>query len=407
MQFTFVTLPNIYICNFNKTNHMHQSEILTHLGEDREKYFNSVAPPILQSSNFSFQNLDDFRNAFSDESKANIYTRGNNPTVKILREKLAALEGSEDCLVFASGCAAISSTILSHVHQGVHVVCVDAPYSWTQRLFADYLPKFGVEHTFVNGKDLEAIEAAIQPNTTLLYLESPNTATFELQNLKACGAIAKKHGILTAIDNSYSSPIFQRPIEHGIDIVIHSGSKYLNGHSDVVAGVVCSSSKIISQIFAAEYMNLGGIISPHDASLIIRGLRTLALRVHQSNKSGQKVVAFLENHPKIEKVLYPFSPSFPQYELAQQQMTGAGGLFSFLLKTNQLEKAEAFFNRLQCFLLAVSWGGHESLVLPYCGFYNVPGKPDSAHPFNLVRMYIGLEDADWLIADLNQALEVI
>ena len=386
---------------------MHLSEILFHLGEDRENYFNAVCPPIMQSSNFAFKTLDEFRNAFSDELKSNIYTRGNNPTVKILRQKLAALEKAEDCLVFASGSAAISNTILSQVQKGGHIVCVEAPYSWTHKLVVDYLPKFGVDYTFVDGRNLEAIEAAIQPNTSLLYLESPNTATFDLQDLKACADIAKKHGIITAIDNSYSSPIFQRPIEFGIDIVIHSGTKYLNGHSDVVVGVVCSSSKIIDKMFQEEFMTLGGILSPHDASLVIRGLRTLSLRMSQSNQSGQKIVAFLENHPKVEKVLYPFSPSFPQYELAKKQMSGAGGLFSILLKTDDFDKAESFFKRLNHFLLAVSWGGHESLVLPFCAFYNVPGKADTTQPFNLVRFYIGLEDPDWLIQDLNQALEVI
>jgi len=386
---------------------MHLSEILYHLGEDREKYFNAVSPPIMQSSNFTFQTLDDFRKAYSDELKATIYTRGNNPTVNILRKKLAALEESEDCLVFASGCAAISNSILSQVQKGSHIVCVSSPYSWTYNLLVEYLPKFGVEYSFVDGKNLKEIEEAIQSNTTLLYLESPNTATFEIQDLSACSAIAKKHGIVTAIDNSYSSPIFQRPIEHGIDIVIHSGSKYLNGHSDVVMGVVCSSSKIINKMFREEFMTIGGILSPHDASLVIRGLRTLPLRITQSFNSCQKVVAFLENHPKVQKVLYPFSPSFPQYELAKKQMSGSGGLFSFELKTNSMAKAEAFFNKLQRFLFAVSWGGHESLILPYCAFYKVPGKPDSTHPFNLVRMYIGLEDSEWLIEDINQALETI
>ena len=386
---------------------MHLSEILFHLGEDREKYFNAVSPPIIQTSNFTFDSLDDFRKAFSNELESNIYTRGNNPTVQILRKKLAALESAEDCLVFGSGCAAISNTILSQVEQGGHVVCVESPYSWTHRLLVDYLPKFGVSHTFVDGKDLTAIEAAIQPNTSLLYLESPNTATFDLQDLSACAAIAKKHGIITAIDNSYATPIFQRPIELGIDIVIHSGTKFLNGHSDVVLGVVCSSSAIINEMFQKEFMTFGGILSPHDASLVIRGLRTLPLRMTQSSQSGKKVVEFLENHPKVEKVLYPLSPSFPQYELAKKQMSGAGGLFSFLLKTDDFHKAEAFFNQLEHFLLAVSWGGHESLILPYCGFYNVPGKPDNPNPFNLVRIYIGLEDPDWLISDLKQALEVV
>ena len=386
---------------------MHESEILNHLGEDRENYYNAISPPIIQSSNFAFKTLDDFRNAFAAEKDHSIYTRGNNPTVKILRQKLAALEKSEDCLVFGSGSGAIAMAILSQVHQGAHVVCVQNAYSWTYNILTQYLPKFGVKHTFVDGTNLEEIENAIQPNTTLLFLESPTSIFLELQDLKACAAIAKKHGIVTAIDNSYSSPIFQRPIEFGIDIVIHSGTKYLNGHSDVVVGVVCSSKEIITKMFYAEFMTLGAIISPSDAALVLRGLRTLPLRMKQSDESGKKVVQYLENHPKIESINYPFSPTFPQYELAQQQMSGAGGLFSVLLKTDSIEKVEAFFHRLNGFLLAVSWGGHESLVLPFCAFYKIPGKEDPPKPWNLVRFYIGLENPDWLIKDLEQALEVL
>ncbi|MFK7775166.1 MAG: PLP-dependent aspartate aminotransferase family protein [Saprospiraceae bacterium] len=386
---------------------MHLSKILFHLGENREDYFNSVSPPIIQSSNFVFNNLTDFRKAISAEMDANVYTRGNNPTVAILRKKLAALEKAEDCLVFGSGASANAMAILSQVHQGAHVVCVKNSYSWTFKMLTEYLPKFGVTHTFVDGTNLAEIEEAIQPNTTLLFLESPTSVVLDLQDLKACAAIAKKHGIVTAIDNSYSSPIFQRPIEHGIDMVIHSGTKYLNGHSDVVVGVVCSSKAIIKKMFYSEFMTLGAIISPNDAMLVIRGLRTLELRLKRCHESGMKVTSFLENHPKIEKVNYPFSPSSPQYELAKRQMDGAGGLFSIHLKTDSLEKAEIFFQQLKRFSLAVSWGGHESLVLPFCAFYNVPGKEDTTLPFNLVRFYIGLEDPDWLIQDLKQALEFI
>lgn len=386
---------------------MHLSEILTHLGENRKDYFNSVSPPIIQSSNFVFDNLDDFRKAFVGEKDANIYTRGNNPTIAILRKKLAALEKAEDCLVFGSGASANAMTILSQVHQGAHIVCVNNSYSWTFKMLTEYLPKFGVTHTFVDGTNLKEIEAAIQPNTTLLFLESPTSIVFDLQDLKACAAIAKKHKIVTAIDNSYASPIFQRPIEHGIDIVIHSGTKYLNGHSDVVVGVVCSSKEIIEKMFYSEFMTLGAIISPNDAMLVIRGLRTLELRVKRSHESGMKITSFLEQHPKVEKINYPFSPNSPQYDLAKKQMDGAGGLFSLYIKADTLEKAEAFFHRLKRFSLAVSWGGHESLVLPFCGFYNVSGTKDTTLPFNLVRFYIGLEDPDWLIEDINQALEVL
>lgn len=386
---------------------MHLSDILYHHGENRKEYYNSVSPPIIQSSNFVFDNLTDFRKAFGDEMSANLYTRGNNPTVAILRKKLAALEKSEDCLVFGSGASASAMTILSQVHQGAHIVSVNNAYSWTFKMLTEYLPKFGVTHTFVDGTNLDEIEAAIQPNTTLLFLESPTSVVLDLQDLKACATIAKKHGIITAIDNSYASPIFQRPIEHGIDIVIHSGTKYLNGHSDVVVGVVCSSKKIIEKMFYSEFMTLGAIISPNDAMLVIRGLRTLELRMKRCHESGMKITAFLENHPKIEKVNYPFSPNSPQYDLAKKQMDGAGGLFSLYLKADTLEKAEAFFHQLKRFSLAVSWGGHESLVLPFCGFYNIPGKEDTPLPFNLVRFYIGLEDPDWLIEDINQALEVL
>ncbi|MBK7873322.1 MAG: PLP-dependent transferase [Saprospiraceae bacterium] len=386
---------------------MHLSDILTHLGEDREQYFNAVAPPIVQSSNFAFKTLDEFRQAFTNELENHIYTRGNNPTVAILRQKLAALESAEDALVLASGAGAVANAVIANVSAGDHVVCVDAPYSWTKILLTKLLPRFGVTYTFVDGRDIQHIENAIQSNTKLLYLESPNSLTFELQDLEACANLAKSKGIITCIDNSYCSPVFQQPIKHGIDIVVHSGTKYLNGHSDVVVGVICSSKEMIQKIFDTEFMTLGGIISPHDAWLVMRGLRTLELRVKRSFESAFKIAQYLESHPKVEKVVDTWLPSFPQHELAKKQMLGAGGLLSIYLKADSIEKVEAFFHRLQRFLLAVSWGGHESLVLPSAGFYNIPGRPDSTTPWNLLRFYIGLEDPDWLIEDLEQALEII
>ena len=386
---------------------MHLSEILNHLGESREHYFNAVSPPVIQSSNFAFQSLAEFRQAFTDELAHHVYSRGNNPTVNILRQKLAALEKAEDCLVFSSGVSAIAAAVMANVRNGSHVVCVQSPYSWTKILLQDYLPRFGVEHTFVDGRDLSLIEQAIRPQTSLIYLESPNSLTFELQNLAACAEIARRHGIITCVDNSYCSPIFQNPIELGIDLVVHSGTKYLNGHSDVVMGVLCGSKPMVKKIFETEYMTLGGILSPHDAALAIRGLRTLELRMHRSDSSSLKIAQFLEGHPKVDKVLHPLLPSFPQYELAKQQMRGAGGLFSFYLKADAIEKAEAFFERLQYFLLAVSWGGHESLILPAAAFYKIPGRKNSPLPWNLVRLYIGLEDPEWLIEDLEKALEAV
>lgn len=387
---------------------MHLSEILNHLGEDRQQYFNAVSPPIIQSSNFAFKSLQQFRLDVQDELSNHIYTRGNNPTVEILRKKLAALEGAEDALVVASGAGATAMAVLANVKTGDHVISVKNPYSWTKNLMLNFLPKFGVSHSFVDGTDVANIEAAIQPNTTFMYLESPNTMTFELQDLRACAALAKKHNIVTLIDNSNCSPLFQRPIEYGIDLVMHTGTKYLNGHSDVVNGVICGSHRMIRKIFETEIMTLGNIVSPHDAWLIIRGLRTLELRVKRSFESALQVAAWMENHPKIERVLFPFLSSFPQFELAKQQMSGCGGLITAFLKTDSIEKVEIFFGRLKRFLFAVSWGGHESLVMPMAAFYNLPNREElPAYPFTLVRFYIGLEDPEWLMEDLQQALDVL
>jgi cystathionine beta-lyase len=385
----------------------HLSYILTHLGEERENYFKAVSPPIIQTSNFCFKDLKDFRASFTNELTHHIYTRGNNPTVEILRKKVAALEGAEDALITASGSAAIATAVVAQLNAGDHVVCVEGAYTWTKILLTELLPRFNVSCSFVDGREVGNIEAAIQDNTTLLYLESPTSLTFHLQDLKACAALARSKGITTIIDNSYASPIFQRPIESGIDLVVHSATKYLNGHSDVVGGVICGSQAMIQKIFEMELMTFGGIISPHDAQLMIRGLRTLALRVKRSFESTLKIAQFLERHPKIEQVSYPFLPSFPQYDLAKSQMEGAGGLLSVYLKASSKEKVEAFVERINRFLLAVSWGGHESLMMPAVGFYDIPGREDTTTPWNLVRFYIGLEDADWLMEDLEQALEIL
>ncbi|MBK8922289.1 MAG: PLP-dependent transferase [Saprospirales bacterium] len=383
------------------------SEILIHLGEDRDQYFNAVAPPVIQSSNFVFPDLTAFRQVFSNELEHHVYSRGNNPTVEILRRKLAALEGTEDCLVFSSGAGAVAAAVIGNVQAGDHIVCQQAPYSWTSSLLRKFLPRFGVEHTFVDATDVVNIRTALRPNTRVLYLESPNTMTFECQDLSACAALAREHGIVTIIDNSYSSPVFQNPAAFGIDIVVHSGTKYLNGHSDVVVGVLCAEKEMVKKIFESELMTLGGILGPHDAALVIRGLRTLSLRLQRSDASAQFLIGKLEKHPKVERIWYPFHHSFPQVELAKKQMRGCGGLFSVQFRTASPEQMEQFVHRLKRFLMAVSWGGHESLMMPAIGFYGIPGKPAPALPWTFCRFYIGLEEPDWLWGDLEQALEVL
>ncbi|MDA9773968.1 PLP-dependent aspartate aminotransferase family protein [Saprospiraceae bacterium] len=381
---------------------MHKDYIINHLGEDRKKYFNAVSPPIIQSSNFVFDDIESFREAIKDEKGNHIYTRGNNPTVAILRKKLAALEHTEDCLVFSSGSAAIAAAVMSHAKNGDHVVCVNNPYSWTVNLLTKYLADYGVTHTFVDGKNSEEIENAFQENTTILYLESPNTATFELQDLEACATLAKSKGVITMIDNSYTSPLFQNPADYGIDVIIHSATKYINGHSDVVMGVVCSSEQIIEKIFINEYMTVGAIVSPHDAALVLRGLRTLKVRMKLIHENAQVVIDYLDNHPIVEKVLYPFHKDFPQLELAHKQMTGAGGLFSILLKADNKEQVYNFVKHIKHFLFAVSWGGHESLILPFISLFDIPGHPEPSVPWNLIRFYVGMEDPEFLIDGLEK-----
>lgn len=386
---------------------MDLSYILNHLGEERNSYFGAVAPPIVQSSNFYYRDVASLRKAFLQEQHSRLYTRGNNPTVEILRKKIASLAGADDALVFSSGVAAISAAVLSQLNAGDHAICVRKPYGWTHRLFNTFLPRFGVTATMVAGTDVANFEKAIQPNTRVIFLESPNTFTFDLQDIPAIVKLAKQHNIVTIIDNSYSTSLGQRCIEMGIDIEVHSASKYYGGHSDVVAGYVLSSHKIIKQIFESEFLNLGGIISPNDAWLLIRSLRTLPLRLQQSRASTEKIVAWLEKHPQVEKVVFPFSKKFPQYELAQRQMKHGSGLFTMLIKARDVEQVELFCNSLKKFLMAVSWGGHESLLMPACSFPVQQHYKDDLYPFNLIRFYIGLEDADSLIEDLTQAFDKI
>jgi len=382
---------------------MNLSEILNELGEEREEYFNAIAPPIMQTSNFAFKEVSQLREALRDEFKVNLYSRGNNPTITILRKKLAALDGAQDCLVLSSGVAAIFLAVFANVKQGDHIVSVSKPYSWTEKLFTNLLPRFGVTATMVDGTRIENFERAILPNTKIIFLESPNTFTFELQDLKAVSDLAKKHGIITMCDNSYCSPLYQKPIEFGIDICLQTATKYLGGHSDTVAGVICGSEKMIGKIFRSEMLNVGAVISPFNAWLLLRSLRTLEVRLERIAESTEKIAAFLGSHPGVEKLYYPFSKNFSQFELAKKQMRKSPGLCTALLKTSSLTEIEKFCNSLKHFLMAVSWGGHESLVFPTCAAINRDEFDSENIHHRLVRFYIGLEDADFLIRDIETA----
>ncbi len=386
---------------------MDLSFILNELGEEREDYFRAVSPPIMQTSNFAFKKVADLRSSFEDEYSTWLYSRGLNPTVEILRKKLAALDGAEDCLVFNSGAAAIFAAVLANVKSGDHIVSVRNAYTWAQRMFDVILPRFGVSVTYIDGRDTANFEKAIQPNTTVIYLESPNSWFFELQDLQAVATLAKKRGIITICDNSYASPIYQQPIALGIDLVLQSATKFISGHSDTVAGVLTGSRTMIERIFNSEYMTVGSGIQPFNAWLLIRGLRTLPARLEKISKTTLEVVAFLKTHPRVEKLVFPLDPSFPQYELARKQMKGACGLVNFVIKADQCQTIEIFCESFKHILMAVSWGGHESLILPKCAGMK-PDAFDAANPeHRSLRIYIGLEEPEYLINDLSAAFLAI
>lgn len=383
---------------------MDLSYILNELGEDRGQYFNAIAPPIIQTSNFKFNTVADFRAALADEYQGNLYSRGFNPTGDILRKKLAALDGAEDALLFSSGIAAVTVPVLALLQSGDEVICVENPYSWTIKLFKDFLPKYGVKTTFIDGTDLSQYENAITNNTKLIYLESPNTFSFEVQNLEAIAKIAKAKGIFTMIDNSYCSPLYQQPIAYGIDLVAQSATKYLSGHSDVVAGVVTGKTELLKKIFNNEYMNIGTALAPQNAWLLLRGLRTLPIRLEKISANADEVITYLNAHPKIEKVLHPFNETNKDVALAKKQMKKCGGLFSIVLKDASLEQIEKFCNGLKHILMAVSWGGYESLIIPACAGVSKADFNPTNKRHTLIRIYVGLEEPEYIIADLDQAL---
>ncbi|TCZ73483.1 trans-sulfuration enzyme family protein [Flaviaesturariibacter aridisoli] len=386
---------------------MELSEILNELGEDRSLYFNAVAPPLLQTSNFAFPTVAALRSAFADEMGGYIYSRGLNPTVDILRKKLAALDGAEDALLFANGAAAIFAGVLPFVKKGDHILSVRSPYSWAQKTFDQILPRFGIETTYIDGTDIRQFEEALRPHTTFIYLESPNSWNFALQPLAEVAALARARGIVTLIDNSYCTPLHQRPHELGIDLCMQTATKYIGGHSDTLGGVLTGTHERIRRIFELDYLAIGSGLSPFNAWLLLRGLRTLPVRLERISRSAATVLAWLKAHPKVDRVLYPLDPDFPQYDLARKQMSGAGGLFTCTLKGGTPERITRFCEALRHFLMAVSWGGHESLILPKCAGIDPAAFDPSNMEHQYIRMYVGLEEPEYLIRDLEGALALV
>lgn len=372
----------------------------------------SVVPPIYQSSLFTFENWDSIDKAFDDPFNNSIYTRGNNPSVSLVEEKISILCGGERAKLFSSGMGAISSAILHFVKHGEHIISIKNVYGPANNFMNVYLKeKCNIETTFIDGKDIKDFENSIKDNTKLIYLESPSSAVFSLQDIKKVVALAKKNNIKTIIDNTWATPIFQRPLEMGIDLEIHSCSKYIGGHSDVVAGVVVGKEIDIRSIFDREHAFLGAKLSPFEAWLILRSLRTLKIRMLQHQENAIAVANFLDEHPKIKKVLYPGIESFEQYQLAKEQMSGFSGLMGFIIDSNNIDEIKNFFNSLKYFRIGVSWGGHESLIYaPAISYLKEMPKEQFDNmgiSLGVMRISVGLEEVNDLIDDLKQALKHI
>ncbi|MGL5611380.1 trans-sulfuration enzyme family protein [Cetobacterium sp.] len=386
--------------------------ILAHYGEERDKHNGAIVPPIYQNTLFAFESWDHIDEAFSDPINNNIYTRGNNPSVSIVEKKLAKIAGGEKARLFSSGMAAISSAIMSCVKANCHVITLKNIYGPAMNFLDNYLrTKFNVDVTFVSGESVEEIENAIRENTTLIYLESPSSAIFSMQNLKAIADLAKKHNIKTIVDNTWATPIFQKPLELGIDLEVHSCSKYLGGHSDIIAGVIIGSTKDIDSIYQNEFLLFGAKMAPFEAWLLMRSLRTLPMRMEKHQSNALKVANFLENHPKIKSVNYPGLKSHPQFELGKEQMKGYSGLMSFVIDSDELSDIKNFVNALEHFSIGVSWGGHESLIHAPAISYLKEMTPEQFKSTGLslgvMRVSIGLEHVDDLIEDLTGALNNI
>jgi cystathionine beta-lyase/cystathionine gamma-synthase len=377
----------------------HQETQFTTVAYDpRDKrHHGSISVPIYQTSLFAFDNYDDFDQAMLNVLDHHVYSRGNNPTVLYLEQKLAELEEGETAKCFASGMAAISSAIMSVIRGGDHIICTHQVYGPTREFLGSYLERFGIETTFVDGTSMEEWKSAIRPNTKLIYLESPTSGLFELQDLQALAELAHSIGAITICDGSWSTPCNQKPLNLGVDMVVHSITKYIAGHSDCLGGVVIGNKLLVDRLSQTEYMLFGGIMTPQSAALVIRGLRTLPLRMQRHEESGLIIANYLLNQSYVSKVNHPGLISHPQHELALRQMLGFSSLFSFETE-EPVQKVREWANRLRYFKIGVSWGGFESLV-------TVKGIGDGSiqRKRTLVRLYVGMESPEDLIRDIEEA----
>ncbi len=386
-----------------------QELILMHDFEDRARHYGAVAPPVYLNSLHVFPTFEEYAHTDPMAEDSYFYGRAGNPTTHLLERKLAALENGSMAAVFSSGMAAATSAILGTCKAGDHIVCMRDAYQPVKRFMAAVGgPRLNIDISFVTGCDLEEVERAIRPNTRLMILESPATFVFTVVDLKAIADICRRRGVLTYIDNTYCTPLNQNPLEFGIDIVMHTLSKYLGGHSDVIGGaLITKDAELMTYIIKNMREWLGGVLGPMEGWLVLRGMRSLEARLRCHQESAFKVATWLESQPKVKRVLYTGLASHPQRELIARQMRGHTGLMSLVLD-RPAKDAVRFINQLKLFGKGCSWGGFESLAL--CPLYEASeeeivflGNPDRG----LIRLHVGLEGADNLIGDLSRAFDEI
>jgi methionine-gamma-lyase len=363
--------------------------------------------PIYQTSTFAFQDADHGARCFAGEDDGFIYTRIGNPTISALENMVADLENGATGVAVSSGMAAVNTIYMALLSQGDHMVSSAAVYGPSRVLMEQYFHRFGVSSTYVDTSNIVEIEKAIQPNTRVLFIETPANPTMAITDLRACVALAKKHNIITVVDNTFCSPSLQNPIDFGVDVVFHSMTKFLNGHADVVAGMIVAKDAALGKKLRSTMVTTGCNMDPHQAFLVLRGIKTLSLRVQKGQENAQKVAEYLEKHPKVARVLYPGLPSHPQYALARELMRGSGSTMTFELKGG-LSAGKTLMNSVQMVILAVSLGGVESLIQHPASMTHSKMSREAREKAGitdgLVRMAVGIEDASDIIADLEQAL---
>ncbi len=379
-----------------------------HGGELRD-FQGAVVSPIYETSVFAFKSTRELIDVLNEKAEGYIYTRYDNPTVRAVEKKIALLEKAEDAAAFSSGMAAVTSTIFTLVSSGDHVISTMDLYGGTLTFFQEFLPRLGVSVSFVEAASLAEIERAVRGNTRVIYAETPTNPTLKVVDLHKIAALAEKNGVTTVIDSTLASPYNLRPIEFGIDIVVHSATKYLGGHNDVTAGVVCGSKDFIQRLKKTRKI-FGGTLDPIAAWLLLRGLKTLALRMERHNRNGMLVAKYLEKHPKVKKVHYPGLSSHPQHSVAKRQMRGFGGVVSFEIK-GDFEKTVKFVESLKLCALAASLGGTETLVTQPATsshyFISPEQRQKAGITDQLIRLALGIEDPKDIITDLKQALNKI